>query len=186
MLVRDKVSQPIVLMSFKNKPFSENNKKQMYTLELLFELMDGSNSSRFTRNLIDKKQTAINTFISYDTYSRKENLITLGGSPRKGISPNQFREEILNEFQEFVNSGLEDGELDQVKSRLLANNIYKFDSVFYQVMQVGMLETKNYNWRLLDSYMEYINSINEEDLKNTAKNFILNKKHLYSLIEPKS
>ena len=186
MLVRDKVSQPIVLMSFKNKPFSENNKKEMYTLELLFELMDGSNSSRFTRNLIDKKQTAINTFISYDTYSRKENLITLGGSPRKGISPNQFREALLNEIQEIVNSGLEDGELDQVKSRLLANNIYKFDSVFYQVMQVGMLETKNYNWRLLDSYMDDINSINEDDLKNTAKNFILNKQHLYSLIEPKS
>jgi hypothetical protein len=48
------------------------------------------------------------------------------------------------------------------------------------------LETKNYNWRLLDSYMDDINSINEDDLKNTAKNFILNKQHLYSLIEPKS
>ena len=47
--------------------------------------------------------------------------------------------------------------------------MYKFDSVFYQVMQVGMLETKNYNWELLDSYITDINSINENDLKNIAK-----------------
>ena len=55
-LVRDKVSQPIVLMSYKHEPFSDDNKKEMYALELLFELMDGSNSSRFTKNLVDKKK----------------------------------------------------------------------------------------------------------------------------------
>ena len=71
-LVSDKVSQPIILMSYKNKPFNNNNKKEMYTLELLFELMDGSNSSRFTRNLIDEKKIAMSTFISYDAYSARE------------------------------------------------------------------------------------------------------------------
>ena len=173
-------------MSYKHEPFSEFNKKEMYALELLFELMDGSNSSRFTRNLIEKKKIAISTFISYDTYSARDNLITFGGSPRMGISPETFKDEMLSEFENFVESGLNDGELDKVKSRLLAGNIYKFDSVFYQVMQVGMLETKNYNWELLDSYITDINSINENDLKNIAKKVILNKKYLYSLIEPQS
>ena len=185
-IMTDKVSQPIILMSYKHEPFSEFNKKEMYALELLFELMDGSNSSRFTRNLIEKKKIAISTFISYDTYSARDNLITLGGSPRTGISPERFKDEMLSEFENFVESGLNDGELDKVKSRLLAGNIYKFDSVFYQVMQVGMLETKNYNWELLDSYITDINSINENDLKNIAKKVILNKKYLYSLIEPQS
>ena len=185
-IVADKVSQPIILMSYKHEPFSDLNKKEMYALELLFELMDGSNSSRFTRNLIEKKKIAISTFISYDTYSARDNLITFGGSPRIGISPERFKKEMLNEFEDFVSSGLNDGELDQVKSRLLAGNIYKFDSVFYQVMQVGMLETKNYNWELLDSYIMDINSINESDLKNVAKKIIINKKYLYSLIEPQS
>ena len=53
-------------------------------------------------------------------------------------------------------------------------------------MQVGMLETKNYNWELLDSYIMDINSITESDLKNVAKKIIINKKYLYSLIEPLS
>lgn len=185
-LTYDKVSKPIVLMSYKHEPFSEDNKKEMYTLELLFELMDGSNSSRFAKNLVDKKMVAMNTFISFDTYSANDNLITLGGSPRSGITLNKFRDEILNEFKEFVKNGLEEGELEQVKSRLLANNIYKFDSVFYQVMQVGMLETKGYNWKLLDAYIEDINSIGEADLKKIANKIILNKEYLYSSILPKS
>ncbi len=184
-LVIDKVSQPIILMSYKNKPFNNNNKKEMYTLELLFELMDGSNSSRFTRNLIDEKKIAISTFISYDTYSARENLITMGGSPRKGVAPSVFKKELLNEFVEFIDNGLMEGELEQVKSRLLANNIYKFDSVFYQVMQVGMLETKNHNWELLDNYINDINAITEDDLKTVAKKVILDNKFLYSLIRPK-
>jgi len=185
-LTFDKVSKPIVLMSYKHEPFSEENKKEMYTLELLFELMDGSNSSRFAKNLVDKKMVAMNTFISFDTYSANDNLITLGGSPRSGITLNKFKDEILNEFKKFVKNGLEEGELEQVKSRLLANNIYKFDSVFYQVMQVGMLETKGYNWKLLDTYIEDINSIGEADLKKIANKIILNKEYLYSSILPKS
>ena len=184
-LVSDKVSQPIVLMSYKNNPFNNNNKKEMYALELLFELMDGSNSSRFTRSLIDEKKIAISTFISYDTYSARENLITIGGSPRKDVPPSVFKEELINEFKNFFDNGLKKGELEQVKSRLLANNIYKFDSVFYQVMQVGMLETKNHNWELLDNYISDINSITEDDLKAVAKKVILDSKFLYSLIRPK-
>ena len=185
-LVNDKVSQPIILMSFENDYFTNSNKKDMYSLELLFELMDGSSSSRFTKNLIDEKKIAISTFISYDTYSARKNLITIGGSPRKGVDTDQFRKELLKEFEDFINYGLTKDELEQVKSRLLANNIYKFDSVFYQVMQVGMMETKNHDWRLLDSYIQDINSINEDDLKAIAQKVIINNKYLYSLIRPKS
>jgi zinc protease len=75
--------------------------------------------------------------------------------------------------------------LVDVKSRLLANNIYKFDSVFYQVMQIGMLETKNLDWSMLDKYINEINSITEHDLINAAKKYILKKDYIFSVIEPK-
>jgi predicted Zn-dependent peptidase len=53
-------------------------------------------------------------------------------------------------------------------------------------MQVGMLETKGYNWELLDTYINDINNINEDDLKKIASKIILNKEYLYSSILPKS
>ncbi|MBC8299499.1 MAG: insulinase family protein [Pelagibacterales bacterium] len=183
--VEDKVSEPLVLMSFENMQFNEENRKENHVIELLMELMDGGISSRFTKNLIDDKKIAISTFISYDTYSRKRNLITIGGSPNKNISAEQLREALIAEFANLVEEGLYENELTDVKSRLLANNIYKFDSVFYQVMQIGMLETKNFDWNILDKYIHEINSITEHDLINAAKKYILEKDYIFSVIEPK-
>ena len=182
--VSDKVSEPLILLSFKNKSFDLKNKKEVYAMELLLELMDGSSASRFTKNLVDTKKIALNTFISFDSYSREENLITIGGSPRTAIDPNILKKAIFDEFHSFIKNGLLDDELSNTKSRLLASNIYKFDSVFYQAMQVGMLETKGFNWKLLDEYIEDINNVTESDLVNVAKK-IVNNNYIYSLIEPK-
>ena len=182
--VSDKVSEPLILLSFKNKSFDLKNKKEVYAMELLLELMDGSSASRFTKNLVDTKKIALNTFISFDSYSREENLITIGGSPRTDIDPNILKKAIFDEFHSFIKNGLLDDELSNTKSRLLASNIYKFDSVFYQAMQVGMLETKGFNWKLLDEYIEDINNVTESDLVNVAKK-IVNNNYIYSLIEPK-
>lgn len=183
--VEDKVSEPLVLMSFENMRFNEENGKENYVIELLMELMDGGFSSRFTKNLIDDKRIALSTFISYDTYSTKRNLITIGGSPNKNISPEQLREALITEFRNLVEEGLYENELIDVKSRLLANNIYKFDSVFYQVMQIGMLETKNLDWSMLDKYIHEINSITGNDLINATKKYILKKDYIFTVIEPK-
>ena len=111
-------------------------------------------------------------------------MITIGGSPRTGINPNTLKKAIFDEFHSFIKNGLLDDELSNTKSRLLASNIYKFDSVFYQAMQVGMLETKGFNWKLLDEYIEDINNVTESDLVNVAKK-IVNYNYIYSLIEPK-
>ena len=181
--VSDKVSEPLILLSFRNESFNLTNRREVYALELLLELMDGSSASRFTKNLVDTKKIALNTFISFDSYSRKENLITIGGSPRNNISPNTLKKAIIDEFHFFITNGLLDDELSNTKSRLLANNIYQFDSVFYQAMQVGMLETKGLDWKLLDEYIEDINSVTESDLINAAKK-IVNNDYIYSLIEP--
>ncbi len=184
--VSDQISEPLVLLSFKNTPFDLKKKKEVYALELLLELMDGSSASRFTKNLVDTKKIALNTFISFDSYSKKDNLVTIGGSPRNGISPSQLKKAIFDEFRYFIKNGLLTDELSNTKSRLLANNIYKFDSVFYQAMQVGMLETKGFDWKLLDEYVKDINNVTENDLINIAKKIIINNDHIYSLIEPRS
>ena len=183
--VEDKVSEPVILLSFKSQSFSLNVKKKLYAMEILLELMDGGLSSRFTKNLIDNDRIALNTFISYDSYSRKSGLITLGGSPRKGVSPEYLKTALLNQFSEFIEGGLQGSELSDTKSRLLANKIYEFDSVFYQAMKVGMLEAKNFDWRLLDEYINDINSITEDDLIDAAE-IIISSDYIYSLIEPAS
>jgi hypothetical protein len=90
------------------------------------------------------------------------------------------------EFQNLIKKdNLSISEMNGIKSRVVASNIYKFDSVFYQAMQIGMLETKNLDWRLLDNYVANIMNVTYDDLKRVSKKYILENKFLVSTIIPK-
>ena len=47
--------------------------------------MDGGYSSRLTKNLINNQKTALDIFISNDTFNQYQNLIVVGGTPRGNI-----------------------------------------------------------------------------------------------------
>ena len=76
-------------------------------------------------------------------------------------------------------------ELNNAKARIKANNVYKFDSVFYQAMQVGMLETKDISWENLDNYSSVIESITLEDVLNAGEIYFSSDRLLTTILRPK-
>ena len=182
--MKEKLPNPILILSYVKPKFTDLSVKEAYALEVLLEIMDGSFSSRFTSNIIDKK-IAINTFISHDLYSRKKSIISIGGIPRQNVSLESLKQSIINEFTNLYNEGLLDNELNNTKARIIASNIYKFDSIFSQTMSVGQLESKNLSWNLLDEYIVNVNSVTEQDIKDVAKKYIIDGEVQISLVEPK-
>ena len=182
--MKEKLPNPILILSYVKPKFTDLSVKEAYALEVLLEIMDGSFSSRFTSNIIDKK-IAINTFISDDLYSRKKSLISIGGIPRQNVSLENLKQSIINEFTNLYNEGLLDKELNNTKARIIASNIYKFDSIFSQTMSVGQLESKNLSWSLLDEYIVKVNSVTEQDIKEVTKKYIIDGEVQISLVEPK-
>ena len=182
--MKEKLPNPILILSYVKPKFTDLSVKDAYALEILLEIMDGSFSSRFTSNIIDKK-IAINTFISHDLYSRKKSIISIGGIPRQNVSLVSLKESIINEFMNLYNDGLLDKELSNTKARIIASNIYKFDSIFSQTMSVGQLESKNLSWNLLDEYIINVNSVTEQDIREAARKYIIDSKVQISLVEPK-
>jgi Zn-dependent M16 (insulinase) family peptidase len=155
-ILKDYVSDPILILSFNKEPFTNINRKESYALEILLEPIYGSYSSRFSTNLVDK-QIAFNTFISYDTYSKENNLVSIGGSPRKNVSVDELKTLITKEFNNFIEKGLKDNELKYTKSRLIAHNIYKFDLVYF-----NSLSLRPFSIKLLNSFV--INVFNSSTL----------------------
>ena len=182
--VYDKVSKPIVFLSFKKPKFDKNRIRELYALDLFIEIMDGGYSSRLTKNLVDNQKVALDIFLSNDTYNQYPNLIIIGGTPRGKISPEELKLKILEQLSnEYINSVTE-RELVNAKARIKANNIYKFDSVFYQAMQVGMLETKDIGWENLDNYNSIIESISLDEVKESASIYFLNNKVFTAILRP--
>jgi zinc protease len=181
----DKVSKPIVFLSFKKPKFNKDKIRQLYALDLFIEVMDGGYSSRLSKKLINEKKVALDIFLSNDTYNQYPNLIIIGGTPRGNVSSDTFKSEILNELSQKSIKEITKNELINAKARIQANNVYKFDSVFYQAMQVGMLETKDINWENLDNYSSLINSITLDEVKKSGEIYFSNNQLLTTILRPK-
>lgn len=182
--VYDKVSKPIVFLSFKKPKFDKNRIKELYALDLFIEIMDGGYSSRLTKNLVNNQKVALDIFLSNDTYNQYPNLIIIGGTPRGKISPEELKLKILEQLSNESINSVTERELVNAKARIKANNIYKFDSVFYQAMQVGMLETKDIGWENLDNYNSIIESISLDEVKESASKYFLNSKVFTAILRP--
>jgi len=182
--VYDKVSKPIVFLSFKKPKFDKNRIRELYALDLFIEIMDGGYSSRLTKNLVDNQKVALDIFLSNDTYNQYPNLIIIGGTPRGKISPEELKLKILEQLSNESINSVTERELANAKARIKANNIYKFDSVFYQAMQVGMLETKDIGWENLDNYNSIIESISLDEVRESASKYFLNNKVFTAILRP--
>ncbi|MEL0103143.1 MAG: pitrilysin family protein [Gammaproteobacteria bacterium] len=183
--VQENVSKAVVFLSFKKPEFNNERLREIYALDLFIEIMDGGYSSRLTNNLVNTEKIALDTFISNDTYNQHSNLIIIGGTPRGDTSTEYFKKQILNQFSSDSINTITDKELSRAKARIKANNVFKFDSVFYQAMQVGMLETKNISWKELDKYNSITESITLNEVKAAGKKFISDQPPLVTILNPK-
>ena len=101
------------------------------------------------------------------------------------MKPIELKSHLLEQFSDESINTITDEELSSAKARIRANNIYKFDSVFYQAMQVGMLETKDMSWKLLDDYYKISESISLDEIKSAGKTYITGNEPLVTILRPK-
>ena len=135
--------------------------------------MYGGNSARIASRLIRRDEVAAAASASYQIASRLDNLFMLSGTPAQGKSIQElevaFRNEILNLQTHLVS----DKELQRVKAQVISADIYEKDSVFYQAMIIGVLETIGLSWELADEYVERIKSISSEQVMAVAKKYLI-------------
>ena len=172
---------------FNNSLFAYSTNPKDFIGELvndaISKLSDKNLDEEQKKNFIEK--IALDTFISNDTYNQHSNLIIIGGTPRGDTSTEYFKKQILDQFSPASINTITDKELSRAKARIKANNVFKFDSVFYQAMQVGMLETKNISWKELDRYNSITNSITLGEVKAAGKKFISDQSPLVTILNPK-
>jgi len=97
----------------------------------------------------------------------------LSGTPSSGKSIQEleiaFRNEILN-LQTYLVS---DEELQRVKAQVISSDVYEKDSIFYQAMIIGILETIGLSSGLADKYVERIKAVTNEQVLTVAKKYLI-------------
>jgi zinc protease len=163
---------------------SIENRWQPYALEVLAGILDGGGSARFAKTLIRDQQVAISVGAGNSLFSRIQDLFVIAGTPATGKTVAELKTAVMAEIDKLKTSLVSEEELNRVKAQVIASDVYEKDSVFYQAMQIGMLETIGLDWRIGEDYVENIKSITAEQVMAVAKQFFENDRLTIAELEP--
>jgi len=179
---------PYVMLGYKVPSLLQaKNEEQIadvYALEVLSGLLDGGNSARMTKNLVRGREIASSAGASYNPYDRLNTLFVLSGLPSGKSNIPELKTALFDELEEIKHNLPEQVELDRVKAQVIASNVYEKDSMFYQAMQLGVLETTGLGWQKKDEYLEKISAVTPQQVQLVARKYFNEKTLTVAELKP--
>ena len=178
---------PYLLMGYKVPVVNTATEEwEPYALEVLAGVLAGSGSARFPRELVREKQIAAGVTTGYDLFARQDDLWVIDATPAEGHSIKELRQAIDKQFKRIKTEPVSEAELARIKAQVVAHKVYEQDSVFYQAMQMGLLETVGAGWQKLDEYPERIRAVTAEQVQAVARKYLVEDGLTVGILEPQS
>ncbi|MDH5325452.1 MAG: insulinase family protein [Gammaproteobacteria bacterium] len=176
---------PYLLMGFKVPVVKTSQSEwEPYALEMLAYVLDGSNSARFAKHLVRGSEVAAGVSAGYDLYSRMGDLFTISGMPAQGKDVATLEKAIMEQIDKLKTEPVTAEELQRIKTQVVASKVYEKDSVFYQAMQIGTLETVGLDWRLMDQYTDRFRAVTAEQVQQVAKKYLIDQYLTVAILDP--
>jgi len=172
-VVKAQAKLPYVLMGFHVPALQDADKDvEPYALEILAAVLNGNASARLNQNLVRESQIAVDVDAGYDMIQRGRHAIfVLDGTPSEGKTVADLEAALLQEIEKIKTSGVTEEELLRVKAQVIAGDVYQRDSMFYQAMQIGNLETAGFSWRLLKDYPAKLQAVTAQQVQAVAQKY---------------
>ena len=178
---------PYLLMGYKVPVVNTATEEwEPYALEVLAGVLAGSGSARFPRELVREKQIAAGVTTGYDLFARQDDLWVIDATPAEGHSIKELRQAIDKQIKRIKTELVSEAELARIKAQVVAHKVYEQDSVFYQAMQMGLLETVGAGWQKLDEYPERIRAVTAEQVQAVARKYLVEDGLTVGILEPQS
>jgi zinc protease len=187
MTVKLPAKLPYVLMGYKVPTLKTAEQEwEAYALEVLAGVLDGGSSARLTSGLVRGKQIAVSAGASYSMTDRLASLFALEATPNDGKTAQNLETALKAEIAKLQKDLVSNEELQRIKAQVLASNIYEKDSNFYQAMQLGMLETVGLGWQKADEYVEKVNQVTAEQVRDVARKYLIEDHLTVAYLEPQA
>ena len=151
---------------------------------MLGGVLDGYDNARLSRALVKQQRLVDGIDVSYNLISRGPQLFQIGATVAKGKTIAQTQAGIRQVLQEVMTQGVTEAELKRIKVRILANQIYKRDSIFGQAMEIGSAEIAGFSWRDLDLILERIQNVTSAQVQAVAKRYLIDAGLTIAVLEP--
>jgi len=178
-IVKAPAKLPYFVMGFhtpalKNGDAYSEQDWEPYALEVLSSVLSGNDASRLNQKLVREQAVAIEIDTGYDSTNRGQtSTFEVAASPSEGVAQEDLIKAIWAQIEEVKNKGVTAAELHRVKAAVIAADVYKRDSMFYQAMQIGQLETTRYPLSLLQNNAARVQAVTSEQVQAVAKKYLV-------------
>ncbi len=157
---------------------------QPYALEVLAGVLDGNESARLNKALVREQQLASSTGAGYDSESRGPGMFVLEGTPSENKSVAELEAGLREQITLLVRDGISEDELKRVKSQVTASEVYKRDSVFYQAMQIGQLESIGLSYKDIPLMLQKLQAVTAQQVQDVAREFLKDDNLTVATLDP--
>ncbi|MGD9163165.1 MAG: pitrilysin family protein [Chromatiales bacterium] len=183
--VRTPARQPYLILGFKAPVVGTADEPwEPYALEMLAYILDGGESARLSTNLIRGSQLAVSADASYNAFSRLSSMLLMDAVPAPEAPIEKIEEALLQEIERFKKELVSEAEMERVRNQIIAAKVYEKDSVFYQAMLIGQLETIGLDWRLADQYVENLKGVTAEQIQQVAIKYLTESNLNVAVLDP--
>lgn len=186
-IVKTPAEVPYVALGYKAPTLKTATEAwEPYALAVLDGILDAGSSARLSRNLVRGAQIAATTGSGYGLTSRLEELFTLAGNPAPGRSSAELEQALRAEVARLRETLINPDELARVIAQVVAADVYQQDSMFYQGMRLGILETVGLGWNRLDDYVQRVQAVTPEQVREVARKYLIDDRLTVATLEPLS
>lgn len=186
LIVKAPAKQPYILMGYHVPALNDQDKDwEPYALEVLAGVLSGNPAARLNQSLVRDTQLAVDVSAGYDLMSRgRLSLFELDGTPSEGKTVGEVETALVQQIEKIKTSGVTTEELDRVKAGAIAADVYQRDSMFYQAMQIGTVETIGFSWKILDSYQVKLRAVTSAQVQAVAKKYLVKDNLTIATLDP--
>jgi zinc protease len=157
---------------------------QPYALEVLAGILDGNGAARLNKSLVREQQLASSVGAGYESESRGPALFTLEGTPSAGKSVAELEAALRAQIAPLAKHGVSDEELKRVKAQVTAGEVYKLDSVFYQAMQIGQMESIGLSYKDLPLMLQKLQAVTAQQVQDVARDIFKDDSLTVAVLDP--
>ena len=185
--VKAPAKQPYLIMGYKMPTIASAEVEwEPYALEIAAAVLDGGDSARISTNLIRGNRVAASAGAWYDSTTRLSSMMVFSGVPNEGKNVKDLEKALLTEIERLKTEPVDASELKRIITQVVASKVYEKDSVYYQAMQIGMLETVGLDWRLADSFVDKLKAVTPEQVLAVAKKYFVPDNLTVAVLDPQS
>ncbi len=162
------------------------SREEVYALEVLAGVLSGGDSARLNRRLVRERQIAAAANAQYSLTDRLDSLFVLEATPAEGRTVQELETALREEIALLKTKPIDAAELRRIKAQVVANDVFERDSMFYQAMQIGLLETVGLDWRLKDQYVDNIKAVTAEEVQSAARKYFVDDGLTVAIMQPVS